>query len=359
MKLLYITNGINGSGGLERVLSIKAGLLAEDFGYEVHIVVLNEVVTKPFYRFSAKLIFHNVAATGNPLSYTVAYIKGMRAIVQQIQPDLISVCDDGLKGFFLPKIITKRVPIIYERHASIHLSDNSSLKDRFRIKMMRYLSRTFSKFVVLTNANKNEWPHKNNLVAIPNPVSFYPDTSSSLHNNKVIVVGSHSFNKGYDMLLNAWKLIVKQNPDWELHIYGKLDRDTVFVKMANKLKLSASVFFHQPQQDIVSCYLDASLLVLSSRTEGFGMVLIEAMACGLPCISFDCPSGPGDIISHGEDGLLVPKGDREALAEALLLLMNNKALRHKMGKKAKENIKRFLPEPIVKQWDVLFKSLVE
>jgi len=359
MKLLYITNGINGSGGLERVLSIKASLLAEDYGYEVHIVVLNEAVTKPFYRFSPKLIFHNVDATGNPLSYTVAYIKGMRAIVQQIQPDLISVCDDGLKGFFFPKIIGKQIPIIYERHASIHLSDNSSLKDRFRIKMMRMLSGTFSKFVVLTNANKNEWPHKNNLVAIPNPVSFYPDTSSSLHNNKVIVVGSHSFNKGYDMLLNAWKLIVKQNPDWELHIYGKLDRDAVFVKMANKLKLSASVFFHQPQQDIVSCYLDASLLVLSSRTEGFGMVLIEAMACGLPCVSFDCPSGPGDIISHGEDGLLVPKGDSEALAEALLVLMENKALRQKMGKKAKENVKRFLPELIVKQWDELFKSLMQ
>jgi len=359
MKLLYITNGINGSGGLERVLSIKASLLAEAYGYEVHIVVLNEAVTKPFYRFSPKLIFHNVAATGNPLSYTVAYIKGMRAIVQQIQPDVISVCDDGLKGFFLPKIIKKRVPIIYERHASIHLSDNSSLKDRFRIKMMRLLSGVFSKFVVLTNANKNEWPHKNNLVAIPNPVSFYPETSSTLQNKKVIVVGSHSNNKGYDLLLNAWNLILKQNPDWELHIYGKLDRDAIFVKMANKLELSASVFFHQPQQDIVSCYLDASMLVLSSRSEGFGMVLIEAMACGLPCVSFDCPSGPGDIISHNEDGILVPNGDVDALSQSMIKLMNNEDLRKSMGTNAKINVKRFLPEPIVKEWDELFKSLLQ
>jgi glycosyltransferase involved in cell wall biosynthesis len=87
------------------------------------------------------------------------------------------------------------------------------------------------------------------------------------------------------------------------------------------------------------------------------MVLIEAMACGVPCVTFDCPFGPSDIISNGEDGILVPNGDCEKLAESLVLLIESDVKRAQMGKHAKENVKRFLPETVCKQWNVLFKSL--
>lgn len=103
MKLLYITNGINGSGGLERVLSIKASGFAEKQGYDVHILGLNQGNEKPFYEFSPKIKFESILVAGNPLQYWKSYIKGIQNVVDEIQPDIISVCDDGLKGFFNSK----------------------------------------------------------------------------------------------------------------------------------------------------------------------------------------------------------------------------------------------------------------
>ena len=102
MKLLYITNGINGSGGLERVLSIKASYLVDHYNYEVTILSLNDNQLNPFYTFSDKIQMVSIPVIGNPLQYIKAYKKGIKQIVNQIKPDVISVCDDGLKGYFIP-----------------------------------------------------------------------------------------------------------------------------------------------------------------------------------------------------------------------------------------------------------------
>ena len=122
MKLLYITNGINGSGGLERVLSIKASYFAEQLGYEVHILVLNNAHENPFYDFSSKIKFHSISVNGNPISYFLKYKRGVQDVGTLLKPDVILVCDDGLKGFFLPSLITTKAKWIYERHASIELN---------------------------------------------------------------------------------------------------------------------------------------------------------------------------------------------------------------------------------------------
>lgn len=364
MKLLYITNGINGAGGLERVLSVKASYLAEHYGYEVTILSLNGNHLRPFYTFSSKISMLSIATEGNPLQYARSYSNGIKETVTQVQPDVISVCDDGLKGFFLPVLLGKRCHLIYERHASIDLNFNkkyssiiSKSKKFFLHFLMRKMAKKFDVFVVLTKGNLKEWS-SGNIKVIPNPISFYPIQSASLTKRKVIVVGSHSYNKGYDLLLQTWKKVIPLHPDWQLEIYGKSDENHTFVQLAKKLQLSASVTFFEPVQTIQEKYMEASIMVLPSRSEGFGMVLIEAMSCGVPSIAFDCPHGPADIIRDGQDGLLVKNGDIVALADALNRMMTSEVLRKEMGVAAKTNVQRFLPETILKQWDTLFKDLL-
>ncbi len=325
MKLLYITNGVNGSGGLERVLSIKASYLAEKFGYEVNILTMNQGDVSSFYEFSKKIVFHDIKARGNAITYFLRYRKGIESTVNRINPDIICVCDDGLKGLFVPLYFIKKIPVIYERHTVKQAFHGAmgvgKLKYFIFSKLADYGSRLFDRFVVLTGKNTKEWP-KATVCVIPNPNSFYTPSPSILTNKKVISVGTMSHVKGFDLLLKAWRIVVEKHPDWQLDIYGKPVLKEELLQLAQTLNVHDTVNLFEPVSNIEEKYKSASLYVLSSRYEGFGMVLIEAMACGLPCVSFDCPLGPADIINDGVDGYLVAPNNVEALAEKIILLVD-------------------------------------
>jgi len=363
IKLLYITNGVNGSGGLERVLSIKASELADSYGYDVHIISLNQGGADLFYDFSPKIKFHNVSAKGHIIKSFFKFIKGYREVVKKINPDVIAVCDDGAKGFLQPLFLNKPCPMIYERHVSkliVEPEKGMTTKKRIttnlRYALMNFGAKSFDAFVVLTKGNLKEWDLEN-LRVIPNPLSFYSEDSSLLQNKKVIAVGKHSFQKGYDRLLKSWKQVVKKHPDWILEIYGASNPDHNLKQLSIDLGIANYVEFYKPVKNIEEKFKEASIAVLSSRFEGFGMVLIEAMSCGLPVVSYDCPCGPSDIISDKEDGFLVENGEVDLFAERVIELIENEDKRINMGKAAKQNVKRFLPKNIVQQWHQLFTLL--
>ena len=357
LKLLYITNGINGAGGLERVLSIKASYFAE-YGYEVSILALNEAHLEPFYTFSDKIQSYSITVGGNPLQYLQQYRKGVQNVVNTIQPDIILVCDDGLKGFFLPTIIQTKAKWIYERHVSklIEAKENDGLLKKLATKLKWYtmekLGQTFDHFVVLTKGNKKEWTSLKNVKVIPNPLSFYPERSSSLDQKVVICVGKISYQKGQDLLVQAWERIHLQFPDWQLHLYGKED-----LSVLDTQNLSDNIHYFPPEKNIAQKYLESAIYVMSSRFEGFGMVLIEAMACGIPCVAFDCDYGPGDIITHQEDGVLVEQQNIKDLAEQILHLIKHEEVRKEMGVKAYQNVQRYQIPHIAPQWINLFNKI--
>lgn len=363
-KLLYITNQISGSGGLERVLSIKTSYLADFMDYDVHIASINKDQNELFYDFSNKITFHNIKYPHGAIKGLISYTKELKTIVRSVNPQIIIVCDDGLKGFFVPKIIGSKYVYIYERHISRLVVDsekNKSIKNKVFGKLTHSLmnigAKYFDVFVVLTKANLNEWKSKN-LKVIANPLSFYPENTSSLNNKKIIAVGKHCHQKGYDRLLKSWKIVLNECPDWILEIYGAFNVDHDLDNLSKELSIDKNVKLHKPIKNIEDKFLESSIHVLSSRFEGFGMVIIEAMSCGVPSISFDCSCGPSDIIKHKKDGLLIENGNIQLFSKALIELIQNEQKRKQMGKAAKINVKRYLPQNILIQWDELFTSLI-
>ena len=357
MKLLYITNAITVVGGLERVLSIKASYFADILGYEVHIVSLNEAGIEPFYAFSPAIHFHSLEVGGSPIQY----VKQMRAVVASINPDIISVCDDGLKGFTIPIWIGANAKIIYERHVSKEIVTQGkipTIRQKIVFKLMNICSNLFNSFIVLTGDGKIEWKGKN-VIVIPNPLSFYPTTVSPLDQKKIIAVGRVSVQKGYERLVEAWKLINKNYPDWTIDIYGTTNDSGRLKELIDIYELSSSVKINSPTNQILETYLSTAIYALPSRYEGFGMVLTEAMACGVPCVAFDCPCGPRDIIRTGEDGYLVKNGDVQAFADRLSELIENESLRQSMGEQARINVQRYNIESVAVQWSLLFENILK
>ena len=352
MRLLYIVNGIRGSGGLERVLLHKASYLSEKYGYCVTILVLNEEPGEPFYTVSPALNIRHFNASGRALRYLRAYRAGLRQAVAQVQPDVVCVCDDGFKGLLVPLLLPRSRPVlVYERHASLEL-----MRTRWQKTVMRPLARLYDKLVLLTPGNLEEWGVPG-AVVIPNPLPDF-ETAAPVHRKpQILCVGSLSHNKGQDLLIEAWAKIAARHPEWSVQVYGKGD-PAPWITLAAKRGVAGQVAFHPPVAAIARRYQEASLFVLPSRSEGFGMVLIEAMSCGLPCVSFDCPSGPGDILSNREDGVLVAPQDVPALASEIDTLIRDPEERERLGRQGRISARRYEIGEIAARWHALLSSLV-
>lgn len=352
MKLLYIVNGIRGSGGLERVVLHKASYLSNTYGYAVRILVLNESPGDPFYPVSPAVEIRHFHASGSAVAYLRAYRNGLRQAVAEFQPDVVCVCDDGLKGLLAPLLLPRiRPPLVYERHASLKL-----MRSSWQEAVMRPLARLYDKLVLLTQGNLEEWGVPG-AVVIPNPLPDFNPAVPVQRKPHILCVGGLSHNKGQDLLIEAWARIAARHPGWSVQVYGKGD-PMPWIALAADRGVSGRIEFHPPVVDIASRYREASLFVLPSRSEGFGMVLLEAMSFGTPCISFDCPSGPGDILTSGEDGVLVEPEDVEGLARAMDTLIDNPVQRDTLGQQARITAQAYRIDQIAAQWHRLFTTLV-
>lgn len=352
-KILYITNSISGSGGLERVVCLKASYFADIYKYEVHIITLSNETSKPFYQLSPKITIHNLNVSGNILKFNWNYYTKIKKTILDISPDVIFVADDGLKGVLFPIIFKPKYKIIYERHTTKAIQGNG-IRSKFINFLMNFGAKRFDKFVVLTNSNKKDWLNIKNLVVIPNPLPFSPQWAGDIRTRKrIISVGSISHIKGHDILIKAWHKIHSQFPDYSLHIYGeKKDNYDYIYQYIETNKLNNCIFVHNPTSDIQQKYLESAICILPSRVEGFGMVLIEAMACAVPCIATNC-EGPKDIISDNVNGFIINKGDSDAITYKITELLTNHDLLINMSKEAYNSSLKYELSSIMKQWNDL------
>ncbi len=379
MKIVYYLPSLYISGGLERIITCKANYFAEHLkDSEVCIITSEQNNKKPYFKLSPliQLIDINVLID-TPVNqnkfiklakYPFKYLlfkSRFKRIIKEINPDiLISTLRRELN--FINTIDDKIVKIgeFHISRFSYHsfsIKNNSWLanciKSFFEKRFINNI-KNLDSFIVLTEEEKSFWPELNNIATIHNPLTINSVDKSNCNNKKVIAVGRYAHQKGFDMLIESWSIVASLHPDWELAIYGE-GNDSELKNHIDKYHLNDSCFLKPATQDIVSKYCESSIFVLSSRYEGFGLVITEAMACGVPPIAFDCPCGPKDIINNLKDGILVKSGDINELAEKICFLIENENIRKEMGVNARKNAERFKIEHIAEQWITLFNKLVK
>lgn len=378
MKIVYLYTALVTVGGADRVVTEKANYLAEVLGHDVYIITDSQNGRQPVFPLSTKVKHIDLDVNFDKqyhhgllvrayyyFSLMHLYKKRLGKLLDEIKADVV-ITTLGRDLDFLTKLKDGSQKV-GESHIAKQYTRNFHLMEArgfFYKQIAKYWRRKQEKavkkldaFVVLTQYDAESWKKIKVANIIPNSLPFYTAESSSLDKKQIITVGRLSEQKGFDLLVSAWSYITKKHPDWEIHLYGEGELENELKKSITQNGIEDSFIIHKPVKNIKEKYLESSIYVMSSRFEGFGMVLIEAMACGVPCISFDCPHGPSYIIKDGEDGILVENGNVERLAEAISTLITDTDKRVAMGKAAKQNVLRYSQENIMKQWESLFYKL--
>ena len=377
-KIVYCTPALYSAGGTERVVSVKANYFAEHLGYDVTIIVTEGNKGNSFFPLSDKVKVINFGLGFEDLwnkpflkkiyLYLVKQRKYKQLMTREllrIQPDItITTLRREINFIHEIKDGSRKIGELHlsrTNYRSVEDRDSSIIKSLFskwwKKNAISNLQR-LDKFVVLNENAVMEWPELDNVTMIPDPLPLKMEDKSALQSKRIVTIGRYSYEKGYDFLLRIWALVEKKYPDWQLNVYGMGD-PTPYVKLMDELSVDPRrCHLNSSLVDVESEYLRSSILVQPSRTEGFGLVLVEAMACGLPVVAFDCENGPRSLIEDGEDGFLIPPYDVESFADRLMQLMDDERLRAEMGEKGLLKSQHYHISKIASQWEQLFDELM-
>lgn len=375
MILAYCLDSINGFGGIQKVTLEKAGTLASIPGYNVWIITADNSGELRFplppkvhhlnlginyYEDDWKSKWHVLKGI---LIRRRKHKRALTLALNDIQPDIVISVGQSEK-YLVPAIRGKWATVREFHYVRSYrkliahsffdwlLALGGDIVDSYTLKQ-------YDRIVTLTHEDqKRNWSHWRKVAVIPNPVQIKP-SRSSLESNKIIGVGRLVYQKGFCSLIRAFALVTKRFPKWTLDIFGNGPEREDLLTLIDALDLSEVVHLKGACSKIQEILPRYSVFTLSSKFEGFPLVLVEALSCGLPVVSYACPCGPKDIVRDGIDGFLVPEGDETLLAERICQLIEDDNLRRKMGAAAQERAKDFSLEKVIPMWITLFEDLMK
>lgn len=360
MKILCFIRTLN-QGGAERVMSILANELSAR-GYQITIVT--DIQSPLAYEIREQICIRDLYENIRNLKgffQKLALHKHIRSIVREESPDVIISFMYGLTYKVLISLIGMKVPIISSEHACFHNLKDCSFSEYIK---RFWINKLATVVTVLTRRDYDfigkRLKHK---VVMPNPVSFDVLQDNSHERIKgIMACGSIDRYeiKGFDRLIRIWGKLAKNYPDWHVDIIGGgNEKNMNYVKnLIEESGLSDKIKLLGASNDIKNLMRKYPIFALTSRIEGFSLVLVEAMSQGCTCISFDCEAGPREIINKDIDGILVPDNDEEMFAKQLSRLIENKELREKLSSNAINHMQRFSKENIVNKWESLISNIV-
>lgn len=371
MRIIYITEQLYLYGGAEKILSQKLNYWADEYGFDVLLITSEQNKNEFSYPLSNK-IKHIDLDIG--YDREVGYFKWrnmvlfpkhyrlLKAEIKKFKPHAIFLISLSWIRIVLP-ILARRFNIYNEYHTSYYGFqlgfENKSFLGKIITKFKLFLiafSESFYTNIIFLNETELDYYKRKNGVVIPN---FFEDNNSTLNldrENIIISLGRMNHQKGYDMLIDAWAKIDDRVKNWSIQIYGDGSDKEVLKDQLNTYNFKNEFIINDAIPDVNKKLLKSKIYVMSSRFETFPMVLLEALSCGLPVVSFDCPSGPRSILVENDDSLIARPNDIDDLANKLLILINDNSLRDKLSVKAKENVNRFNPSFVMNKWLSLIKS---
>lgn len=367
MKVLFLTDQIYLHGGVEKVLSQKGNYLAAVSRDEVTIITYNQQGRKPVYPFSEKIQMFDLG-----INYEISksyfhpvnlkkishHRNALEKILRLSQPDVIISCSFGPDFYFLP-YLEKQIPKIKEFHGSrfFYNSPTASNKKKFLRRLNRITEEKYDCIAVL-NASEKQFYANNNIAVIPNPAEINAERSDGT-SKKILAAGRISPVKNFGHLIEAFARLSTEFPDWELHFFGEdyLSTQQKLEAQVYNLGLTEQVKFQGVSSDLKKEMLNYSIYAMTSETECFPMVLLEALSVGVPIITYDSPTGPQHIVRNEEDSFLVPYENLDIFTAQLKTLMADENLRVQMGSAGRENVQRFSIDKVMQQWTDLFTQL--
>ena len=372
MKLLYVENTLAIHGGIERVLTDKLSWLVEHGGCEVCLLIANQGEHPIVFPLNPKVEYHDLGIMFHRM-YRHSGWKRYRMFfklqklfrqriatwIQTFSPDII-VCT-RLEYLSDVRKVSRDIPVVYESHNSFfsYKLEKGSFFRKFQIQWYCQAVKKVQMIVALTQGDALEWQNLNpHVQVIPNVVHLN-DTGrfSDCSSKSAIFVGRYTYQKDIQSLLRIWSLVHQRHQDWYLHIFGGYGIDQEDLQYQIR-KMNMSIVVHESTSTIYEEYLRSSMLLMTSRYEPFGLVLPEAMSCGLPVIAFDCPYGPAEIITDGKDGFLIKNRSIEDYVDKVCLLMEDEELRRKMGQEGVHSAQRYNANQVMPQWKQLFEQII-
>jgi glycosyltransferase involved in cell wall biosynthesis len=355
MKVFFVIKSLHIAAGTERATVVIANELAQR-NYEVGIICLaNE--GKSFFEINSKVQLHYLYNEQDKRASLVRDVSRrikLRQLYKQEKPDLIIIVGSGRSMLNIPA--ARGIPSITWEHFNVNV--NWHLLHPLSRKLAAMYS---NKIVTLTKQDAKNYKNKfraKNVVCIPNPITIDSTNKSPLTEKRVLAIGRLTKQKGFDLLLEAWNKVQNKDNGWKLRIIGSGGMLSFLSDKIKEYNLSESIELVPSSDDVIAHYQAASIYVMSSRYEGLPLVLIEAMAMGLPIVSFDCETGPRDIIEDNVTGRLVPAFDVNKLALELDNLMNNEPKRKFFSDNAIKSAKKFDTGIIVDKWERLFHEII-
>ena len=350
MKIAWITNNINQLGGIEKVICSLSSVFTTQFGYAVEIFSINSFEDHFFFPLHESVQVHHCKLGWREETFG-RLVKLTRSILRNLDADVVLTCHPTISYAVVLNKWNFKGKIIVTQH---------NTNDYFRKIKLRLNACLFcfaDKFVVLTKKDQKGYAQMGcNAEVIPNACYNAAATSAHLKNKQILGVGRIEHIKGFDRLIDAFATISPKHPEWKLCICGNGTAQEALQRQAEQLNISEKVIFPGAVKDMDSYYRNASVFALSSRNEGFPLVLVEAMSHGLPVVSFEIPSVQ-DIFAEG-DCLIAPQGDMKKFTECLDLLLSDEELRTHLGQRSRELSNEYTPISIAKQWIRLFEDIV-